>query len=169
MELKTEIKRFLDTLDRSPRTIFTYHNALEQFINSVGEDAELSTETYTAFLTAIKSKSPSTKRVYTTAVRKFFAFCKAGNWFEMKEATDHYTRNQGKRIVFIGSNLDAESFRGPNTRVIDAKGTTRMGCLGGASLSLLLVLWCAKMLAAKVLAAKLPAVPNCQNARGCLV
>jgi site-specific recombinase XerD len=32
-------------------------------------------------------------------VRKFYAFCKAGNWFELKEATDHYTRNQGKRIV----------------------------------------------------------------------
>ncbi len=99
MELKIEIKHFLDTLDRSPRTIFTYRNALEQFINIVGEDAELNTETYTVFLTSIKSRSPSTKRVYTTAVRKFYAFCKTGNWFEMKEATDHYTRNQGKRIV----------------------------------------------------------------------
>ena len=128
MELKTEIKRFLDTLDRSPRTIFTYHNALEQFINTVGEDAELTTETYTAFLTAIKSKSPSTKRVYTTAVRKFFAFCKAGNWFEMKEATDHYTRNQGKRIVNFNreavekviehcSSLNGEASASPGTRL----------------------------------------------------
>ena len=61
MELKTEIKRFLDTLDRSPRTVFTYSNALEQFVNAVGEDVELNTETYTAFLAILKSKSPSTQ------------------------------------------------------------------------------------------------------------
>lgn len=97
--IETNIIRFLETLDRSPKTIFAYRNALEQFVKAVGADAELNTVTYTKFLAAIKSRSPSTKRVYTTAVRKFYAFCKAGNWFEMKEATDHYTRNQGKRIV----------------------------------------------------------------------
>lgn len=99
MELKTEIKRFLDTLDRSPRTISTYRNALEQFVYTVGEDAEMNIESYTAFLTAIKSKSPSTKGIYTTAVRQLYTFCKAGNSDELKEATKHYTRNQGKRIV----------------------------------------------------------------------
>lgn len=101
MELKSEIQRFLGTLDRSPRTIFTYKNALEQFVYAVGkkEEIELNTETYTAFLATLKSKSPSTQRVYTTAVRKFYAFCKAGNPDELKEATDHSTRRQGKRIV----------------------------------------------------------------------
>lgn len=99
MELKTEIKRFLDTLDRSPRTVFTYRNALEQFVYAVGEDVELNTETYTTFLATLKSKSPSTQRVYTTAVRKFYAFCKAGDLAELKEATQHSTRKQGKRIV----------------------------------------------------------------------
>jgi len=97
--IETDINHFLETLDRSPKTIFAYRNALEQFVKAVGVDAELNTETYTAFLTSIKTKAPSTKRVYTTAVRKFYAFSKAGNWFEMKEATEHYTRNQGKRIV----------------------------------------------------------------------
>ena len=100
MELKTEIKRFLDTLDRSPRTVFTYKNALEQFVYAVGEkDADLNTETYTKFLATLKSKSPSTQRVYTTAVRKFYAFCKSGNMAELREATEHSTRKQGKRIV----------------------------------------------------------------------
>ncbi len=100
MELKIEIKRFLDTLDRSPRTVFTYKNALEQFVYAVGEeDVELNTETYTSFLATLKSKSPSTQRVYTTAVKKFYAFCKAGNMDELKEATQHSTRKQGKRIV----------------------------------------------------------------------
>lgn len=100
MELKNEIKRFLDTLDRSPRTVFTYRNALEQFVYAVGEEnVELTTETYVNFLATLKSKSPSTQRVYTTAVRKFYAFCKAGDMGELREATQHATRRQGKRIV----------------------------------------------------------------------
>lgn len=105
METKTEIKRFLETLDRSPRTILTYSHALKQFVYVVGDDAELSTENYTKFLSAIKSSSPSTKRVYTTAVRKLYEFCKLGNLAELKELTRHSTRSQGKRIV----NFDRES------------------------------------------------------------
>ena len=97
--MKTEINRFLDTLDRSPRTIFAYRNALEQFVKVAGEDAELNTETYVEFLTSLKNKSPSTQRVYTTAALKFYVFCKAGNWAELKEATAHYTRKPGRRIV----------------------------------------------------------------------
>jgi site-specific recombinase XerD len=97
--MKTEINHFLETLDRSPRTIFAYRNALEQFIKVVGEDAEMNITSYTAFLKAIKLKSPSTKAIYTTAVRQLYAFCKTGNSDELKEATKHYTRNQGKRIV----------------------------------------------------------------------
>lgn len=97
--MKIEIDHFLDTLDRSPRTVLTYRNALTRFIQVVGEDAELSTETFTRFLATLKDKSPSTQRVYTTAVLKFYAFCKAGNWAELKEATAHYTRKPGQRIV----------------------------------------------------------------------
>jgi len=33
---------------------------------------------------------------------------------------------EGNRIVFVGSNADADAFRGPNTRVINAKGRTVM-------------------------------------------
>ena len=97
--METKIKAFLETLDRSPRTIFAYRNALNQFVAIVGEDAELNLATYTAFLHSIKSKSPATKRVYTTAVRKFYAFYKAWNADDLSEATEHYTRLQGKRIV----------------------------------------------------------------------
>jgi len=99
MELKTELKRFLDTLNRTPKTIFAYRNALTRFTKTVGEDAELNTETYTKFLISLKQKSPSTQRVYRTAVLKFYKFCKAGNWPELEEATDHYTRKPGKRFV----------------------------------------------------------------------
>ena len=105
MELKTEIKRFLDTLDRSSRTISTYENALKQFMYVVGEDADLTPENYSAFLTAFKSASPSTKNTYGSAVRKFYKFCKAGHAEEIKEITSHLARNQGKR--FVNFNRDA--------------------------------------------------------------
>jgi site-specific recombinase XerD len=97
--METEINRFLDTLDRSPKTIFAYRHALSQFVRTVGKDAKLNAETYIKFLISLKQKSPSTQRVYRTAVRKFYAFCKAGNWAELEEATEHYTRKPGKRIV----------------------------------------------------------------------
>lgn len=97
--MKTEIDRFLNTLHRSPRTIFAYRNALDQFVKVVGEDAVFTTETYIKFLTSLDQKSPSTQRIYTTAVLKLYAFCKAGNWAELREATRHYTRKSSKRIV----------------------------------------------------------------------
>ena len=97
--MEQDINHFLDTLDRSPKTIFTYRHALSKFVETVGKDAELTTETYIKFLVSLRQKSPSTQRVYRTAVRNFYAFCKAGNWAEMEEATNHYTRKPGKRIV----------------------------------------------------------------------
>jgi integrase/recombinase XerC len=97
--MKTDISRFLDTLDRSPKTIFAYRNGLTQFIKAVGEDAALDTKTYIKFLISLKHKSASTQRVYRTAVLRFYAFCKAGNWAELKEVTEHYTRRSGKRII----------------------------------------------------------------------
>ena len=97
--MKTEINRFLNTFDRSPKTIFAYQNSLAQFVKAVGEDAELNTETYITFLISLKHKSPSTQRVYRTAVLKFYAFCRAGNWAELKDATERFTQRSGKRIV----------------------------------------------------------------------
>lgn len=99
MELKIEIKRFLDTFDRSPRTITTYENALNQFVYVVGENAELTPENYSAFLTAFKSASPSTKNTYGSVVRNFYKFCRAGRAEEIDEITNHYTRQKGKRFV----------------------------------------------------------------------
>ena len=99
MNMKTEIEHFLETLDRSPKTIFAYRNALTQFMKIVGDNAKLDTENYVKFLTSLKGKAPSTQTVYTTAVLKFYAFQKAGSPVELQEATEHHTRKQGKRIV----------------------------------------------------------------------
>src|SRR6266540_1413326 len=97
--MKTEINSFLNSLDRSPKTIFAYRNALEQLMKVVGENAELNTATYLEFLVSLQNKSPSTQRVYTTAVLKFYKFCKAGNLTELQEATQRYKHTSGKRIV----------------------------------------------------------------------
>jgi integrase/recombinase XerC len=94
-----EISRFLDDLRCSPRTIFAYRNALEQFVKTVGLDARLDTATYVQFLLALQDKSPSTQRVYTTAVLKFYKFCRTGDLIELQEATQRYRRKLTKRIV----------------------------------------------------------------------
>ena len=52
--MKNEIKDFLETFDRSTKTIFAYRNALVQFMRVVGEQAELNTEAYIKFLTSLK-------------------------------------------------------------------------------------------------------------------
>ena len=35
--METKIKAFLDTFDRSPRTIFAYQNALNQFVATMAK------------------------------------------------------------------------------------------------------------------------------------
>ncbi len=97
--MKTAINLFLETLNRSPKTIFAYRNGFLQFTKVVGEDATLNTETYIKFLISLQHKSSSTQRVYRTAVLKFYAFCKVGNWVELKEATEHYAGKSRKHIV----------------------------------------------------------------------
>jgi site-specific recombinase XerD len=97
--MKEKIEDFLSTLKRQKTTIASYQYALRRFVEVVGVDAELNTETYIKFLTSIKELSPSTSRIWRTAVLKFYQFCKAGNLVELKEATDHYTNKPGRRIV----------------------------------------------------------------------
>jgi integrase/recombinase XerC len=97
--IKTTIDHFLNSLDRSPKTVFTYPNALEGYAKVVGEDAELNTDPFIKFLIALNDKSPATQRVYTTAVLKFYVFCKVRNWAELKDATSHYTEKSGQRAV----------------------------------------------------------------------
>jgi site-specific recombinase XerD len=103
--METKIKAFLETLDRSPRTISTYRNALRQFVKIVGDDAELNLETFIAFLVAIRPMSPASKQVYTTALKKFYRFYKICSSDELDEAIEHYTRRLGKRIQNVDTHL----------------------------------------------------------------
>jgi site-specific recombinase XerD len=98
-KIREEISRFLDSLSNSPKTIFAYRNALEQFVKTIGTNVQLTTTTYIQFLLSLQDKSPSTQRVYTTAVQKFYKFCGAGDWNELQEATQRYRHKLAKRSV----------------------------------------------------------------------
>jgi site-specific recombinase XerD len=119
--MQKEINFFLKSLSHSPKTIFAYRNALEQFVKAVGDDAELNTATYIEFMVSLQDKSPSTQRVYTTAVLKFYKFCKAGNLTELQEATQRYRHKSGNKIVnFNRENVEkvvayCESLNGHNS------------------------------------------------------
>ena len=97
--IRDEIERFLDSLRCSPRTIFAYRNALEQFVKFIGLNAKFDTANYIQFLISLQGKSPSTQRVYTTAVLKFFKYCEVEDWLEFQKATQLYRRKTIKRIV----------------------------------------------------------------------
>lgn len=97
--MQTQINHFLDTLDLSQNTVNAYRYGLQRFVQIVGEDAPLTTETYETFLAAIKDFSPSTKQIWRSAVLGLYSFCKAGDLTEIKGITRHYTRAQGKRVV----------------------------------------------------------------------
>jgi integrase/recombinase XerC len=97
--MEKKIDHFLSSLHHSPRTIFAYRNALEQFMKTVGKDAELNTSTYVGFLSSLQDKSSSTQRVYTTAVVKFYKFCKTGNLTELQDATQRYRHKFATKVV----------------------------------------------------------------------
>jgi len=88
------LQLFLSSLNRSPRTIRAYGYALKRFEAIVGVDAELTEDTYTKFLKAIKNFSPSTQQQWTTAVRTFYRFNRAGNDAIMGDLSRHYLRRK---------------------------------------------------------------------------
>lgn len=95
--MQGKINHFLDTLNRSKKTVKTYRYSLKRFAEIVGDDAELNEETYEKFLKAIRNLSPSGQRVYRTAVLKLYAFYKIGDPYELARLTEHYAKDEGKR------------------------------------------------------------------------
>lgn len=103
--MKEQINRFLDTLDLSKNTIDAYRYALRRFVEIVGEDAPLNTETFEKFLVEIKDYAPSTKQIWRSALLGLYTFCRSNDLAEIQGIIRHYTRKQGKRIV----NFDREA------------------------------------------------------------
>lgn len=89
---------FLSTLNRAKLTIDTYRYALRRFNEVVGARAKLDLDTYTKFLKSLRDYSPSTQRLYRTAVRQYYDFCKAGDPRDFDQLDHHYLRGQGQRI-----------------------------------------------------------------------
>ena len=103
--MQEQINRFLDTLDLSKNTIDTYRYALRRFVEIVGENAPLNTETFEKFLVEIKDYAPSTKPIWRSALLGLYTFCRSNDLAEIQGIIRHYTRKQGKRIV----NFDREA------------------------------------------------------------
>lgn len=100
---QTQINHFLKTLNRSPKTIRSYRNGINQFVKITGGD--LTMENYAKFLRALHDHSPTTQRQYRTAVRNLYNFTGAGDTAKMDSADRHYISLQGDRIV----NFDREA------------------------------------------------------------
>jgi integrase/recombinase XerC len=90
---------FLDTFNRSPRTLNSYRNAMNQFESIVGKNTHLSEEAYKRFLIGITHLSPATQLQYRTAILSYFTFCKVGNLLELKAITKHHAKKVGRRMV----------------------------------------------------------------------
>ena len=97
--LREEIERFLESSGKRDKTKKTYRYSLKRFVEIVGDDALLDTNTYIKFLKAIKKLSPSSQNVYRTSVLKLYAFTGNGDMLELKKATEHYSKAPEKRIV----------------------------------------------------------------------
>jgi len=102
--METKIKEYLDIVNGSKayRTYITYGQALRAFLQIVGTDAPITTETYIHFLKAIRGMNPSTKTLYASAVSGFYTFCAAQdhsiNLASLKTANRQYLQRAGTRL-----------------------------------------------------------------------
>lgn len=97
--LEEKEKAFLGDLNRAARTIATYDYALRYFNRTVGSKATLTTETYEKFLKSMRDLSPSTQRLYRTAVHKLYTYCKVADEQEMTAIENRQLKRQGKRLI----------------------------------------------------------------------
>lgn len=105
--------QYLDTFDRKKqkKTIQTYQQGLRSFIYIVGENAELTEDTYVQYLKATKDLEPATQAVYRSGISglyRFAAFHKIIPPLSLKPATYYYGSKQGKRNVI---DIDTDAIR----------------------------------------------------------
>lgn len=96
--MNNQAEKYLSTLDRLPKTLKTYRWALGYYFKIADE---LSDDAYETFLTAIRTLSPSTKRVLRSAVMGLFAFAEIGDLARREKLNEHYMRKvKVKPVVF---------------------------------------------------------------------
>lgn len=92
-----QAEKYLKTLDRLPNTIKTYRWALSYYFQIAGES--LTDRSYETFLAAIRSLSPSSKRVLRSAVMGLYAYCETGDLNKRESLNNHYTRKTKTKPV----------------------------------------------------------------------
>ncbi len=84
-------------MNRSPRTIRTYGEALKVYYRICG-DRDLTIATYTDFLRAIKDLNPSTQALYRSAVKGLYNEFAKIPASEFKQAERKWVKKRGKRF-----------------------------------------------------------------------
>jgi len=97
MNIQEKIASYLK-MNRSPKTIQTYGEALKVYARLVG-DRELTAETYAAFLQKIKDLNPSTQALYRSAVRGLYVDASTVPMAEIKKAEKKWVRRRGQRLI----------------------------------------------------------------------
>jgi len=98
------ISGFLESVrySRSPKTHATYKQAMKLFVETVGEAAALSSDTYAAFLRSLRDYAPSSQATYKTALLGLYTYyAEQGgevNLLALISAGRRYIRKQGKRL-----------------------------------------------------------------------
>jgi len=105
--MQKAIDEFLGFIERSrsSKTYITYKTALQTFVQTVGEDAELTKETYINFLRSTSSMNPSTQALCRSAIKGlyFFQADNAGgvetSFFQQTDK--RYALKPGKRLILF--------------------------------------------------------------------
>ncbi len=103
-DTKTIISGYLEAVKyaRSTKTFTTYQQALKLFVEIVGEDAPLTSETYTNFLRGLKEFSPSTQATYKTALLGLYTYYAENggevNILALRAAAKRYIKKKGQRL-----------------------------------------------------------------------
>lgn len=103
-DIKTTVMGFLETVrnSRSPKTCITYKQAMKIFVDTIGEDAPLSSETYARFLQLLRHYSPSSQATYGSALLGLYTYYAENggevNLLALKSAARRYIKKKGQRL-----------------------------------------------------------------------
>jgi integrase/recombinase XerC len=94
---------------RSPKTHTTYAQALKSFVEIVGDDTPLTTDTYIKYLRSTKDMNPGTQMLFRVAIQGLFIFYGSThpevNLIALRQATKQYGLRRGQRLP----NFDKEA------------------------------------------------------------
>lgn len=105
--MKTAINAYLDFVDKKhrPKTYRTYQNALQTFIDIVGNDAPLTKDTYIKFLKTSSDMNPSTQAICRSAIKGLYFFAAdvdpSIDTAFFRQTDNRYALKPGKRLILF--------------------------------------------------------------------